>query len=57
MNLIEITKGVQSNEFSDAAACTLWGGKMLVMGGTGGINWFNTDKVKDRKSTRLNSSH
>ena len=38
--------GLQSNEFSDAAACTLWGGKMLVMGGTGGINWFNTDKVK-----------
>ena len=38
--------GLQSNEFSDAAACTLWGGKMLVMGGTGGINWFDTDKVK-----------
>ena len=38
--------GLQSNEFSDAAACTIWGGKMLVMGGTGGINWFDTDKVK-----------
>ena len=38
--------GLQSNEFSDAAVCTLWGGKMLVMGGTGGINWFDTDKVK-----------
>ena len=38
--------GLQSNEFSDAAACTLWGGKMLAMGGTGGINWFDTDKVK-----------
>ncbi len=38
--------GLQSNEFSDAAVCTTWGSKVILMGGTGGLNWFQADKVK-----------
>ena len=38
--------GLQSNEFGDGATCTMWDGKIILMGGTGGINWFHADKVK-----------
>ena len=38
--------GLQSNEFSDGSVCTAWGDKMILMGGTGGLNWFLADEVK-----------
>ena len=38
--------GLQSNEFSDASVCTAWNGKVILMGGSGGLNWFQADKVK-----------
>lgn len=38
--------GLQSNEFGDGATCTMWDGKIILMSGTGGINWFHADKVK-----------
>ena len=38
--------GLQSNEFGDGATCTMWDGKIILMGGTGGVNWFHADKVK-----------
>ena len=38
--------GLQSNEFGDGATCTMRDGKIILMGGTGGINWFHADKVK-----------
>ena len=38
--------GLQSNEFSDASACTTQDKKVILMGGSGGINWFQADRVK-----------
>ena len=38
--------GLQSNEFSDASVCTTWGKKVILMGGSGGLNWFQADKVR-----------
>ena len=38
--------GLQSNEFSDASVCTTWGNKVILMGGSGGLNWFQADEVR-----------
>ena len=38
--------GLQSNEFSDAAVCTTWGKRVILIGGSSGLNWFQADKVK-----------
>ena len=38
--------GLQSNEFSDASVCTTQDGKTILMGGSGGLNWFQADQVK-----------
>lgn len=38
--------GLQSNEFSDASACTTQDGKTILMGGSGGLNWFQADQVR-----------
>lgn len=38
--------GLQSNEFSDASVCTTQDKKVILMGGSGGINWFQADRVK-----------
>ncbi len=39
-----VESGLQSNEFSDGAVFT--DGKDIVMGGTGGINWFDPHAIK-----------
>lgn len=38
--------GLQSNEFSDASVCTTQDGKIILMGGSGGLNWFQADQVR-----------
>lgn len=38
--------GLQSNEFSDASVCTTQDGKTILMGGLGGLNWFQADQVR-----------
>ena len=38
--------GLQSNEFSDASVCTTLDKKVILMGGSGGLNWFQADRVK-----------
>ncbi len=38
--------GLQSDEFSDGAACAIHGGNLIIMGGTGGLTWFDANKVK-----------
>lgn len=38
--------GLQSNEFSDASVCTTQDGKTILMGGSGGLNWFQSDQVR-----------
>ena len=38
--------GLQSNEFSDASVCTTQDGKTILMGGSGGLNWFQEDQVR-----------
>lgn len=38
--------GLQSNEFSDASICTTQDKKVILVGGSGGINWFQADRVK-----------
>ena len=38
--------GLQSNEFSDASVCTIQDGKTILMGGSGGLNWFQADQVR-----------
>lgn len=38
--------GLQSNEFSDASVCTTQDKKVILMGGSGGLNWFQADRVK-----------
>ncbi len=42
--------GLQSNEFSDGAAFSAGGGRLVLLGGTGGINWFNPLNMKHHKS-------
>ncbi len=44
-----VENGLQSNEFSDGAVCSANGGKFILMGGTGGINWFNPLTIKTHK--------
>ena len=41
-----VESGIQSNEFSDGAVCTSANKHIIIMGGTGGFNWFQADKVK-----------
>ena len=38
--------GLQSNEFSDASVCTTQDGRIILMGGSGGLNWFQADQVR-----------
>lgn len=38
--------GLQSNEFSDASVCTTQDRKTILIGGSGGLNWFQTDQVR-----------
>lgn len=38
--------GLQSNEFSDASVCTTQDGKTILMGGSGGLNWFQANQVR-----------
>ena len=38
--------GLQSNEFSDASVCTTDDKKIILMGGSGGLNWFQADQVR-----------
>ena len=38
--------GLQSNEFSDASVCTTQDRKTILMGGSGGLNWFPADRVR-----------
>ena len=41
-----VENGVQSNEFSDGAACASADKRIIIMGGTGGFNCFDAAKVK-----------
>lgn len=38
--------GLQSNEFCDASVCTTQDRKTILMGGSGGLNWFQADQVR-----------
>lgn len=38
--------GLQSNEFSDASVCTTQDRKTILMGGSGGLNWFQANQVR-----------
>ena len=38
--------GLQSNEFSDASVCTTQDKKVILIGGSGGLNWFQADQVR-----------
>ena len=38
--------GLQSNEFSDASVCTTQDRKTILIGGSGGLNWFQADQVR-----------
>ena len=38
--------GIQSNEFSDGAVCTSDDKRIIILGGTGGFNWFDVNQVK-----------
>ena len=38
--------GLQSNEFSDASVCTTLDRKTILIGGSGGLNWFQADQVR-----------
>ena len=38
--------GLQSNEFSDASVCTTQDRRTILMGGSGGLNWFQADQVR-----------
>ena len=44
-----VENGLQSNEFSDGAVCNVNNGQLILLGGTGGINWFNPLNVKQHK--------
>lgn len=41
-----VESGLQSNEFSDGAAYAADGGRLLLFGGTGGVNWIDPMKLK-----------
>ena len=41
-----LESGLQSNEFSDAAVFAADGGRQLLLGGTGGLNWFDPLQLK-----------
>lgn len=41
-----VDNGLQSNEFSDGASCKTAEGKLMIFGGTGGITWFNPEKIR-----------
>lgn len=41
-----VENGIQSNEFSDGAACATPDHRFIVMAGTGGINFFEASRVK-----------
>lgn len=41
-----LESGLQSNEFSDGAVFAADGGRLLLLGGTGGLNWFDPLKLK-----------
>ena len=45
-----VESGLQSNEFSDGAAFTNANGNFILIGGTGGVNWFNPLTIKQHKS-------
>mgnify|MGYP004630323433 FL=1 len=45
-----VENGLQSNEFSDGAVFAANDGKFILMGGTGGLNWFNPLIIKSHKS-------
>ena len=49
INNYYVENGLQSNEFSTGAVATTSDGKFFVMGGTGGINWFNPLTIKQYK--------
>lgn len=38
--------GLQSNEFCDASVCTTQDRKTILIGGSGGLNWFQADQVR-----------
>lgn len=38
--------GLQSNEFSDASVCTTQDRKTILIGGSGGLNWFQADQIR-----------
>lgn len=38
--------GLQSNEFSDASVCTTQDRKTILIGSSGGLNWFQADQVR-----------
>ena len=44
-----VESGLQSNEFSDGAVYAAHGGRLLLMGGTGGYNWFDPLNMKAHK--------
>lgn len=44
-----VDNGLQSNEFSDGASCKSAGGNLMVFGGTGGITWFNPDRIQQAR--------
>ncbi len=41
-----LESGLQSNEFSDGAVFAVNGGRQLLLGGTGGLTWFDPVKLK-----------
>ena len=38
---------MERNELRDGGGWRVWGGKMVVMGGRGGMKWFDREKVKE----------
>ena len=49
INNYYVENGLQSNEFSIGAVATSPDGKFIVMGGTGGINWFTPLSIRQHK--------
>ena len=52
-----VDNGLQSNEFSDDASCTVNRGSRVVMvfGGVGGVTWFHPERIKQSKwSAKVN---
>lgn len=46
VNCYFVESGLQSNEFSDGAAFAADKGRLLLFGGTGGVNWIDPMKLK-----------